>query len=254
LLITAAHSAWGAELSVGVLAMRPGALAEVVVVGSIQGEATFGVTILVELVPRDKAAGALTFTEGFRAAPLGRSQAVSEQDRVVVPGPPLVQGTHSVVDIEPLLDPWPRRGTCSLFDTSESGSILLNGMVDDNGTYVAAPLSFFGSMASFPVLASPDARGVWDVVLSTSAGPSQWEGVATQLVAGTVTVTDDACEADDDCADDDPCTDERCSAGQCEVSRRAGKCLHAEATGEATPAGRVQPSRRPQNAAGESRP
>jgi len=147
-----------AQLSVGSLTMAPGATNSVVVSGAIDGDSTYGVTLFVEILPRSGNAGTVTFT------------------------------TAPPVDITQLTDPWPGAGTFTVFDTNLTGSGALNGAIDDNGTFIPGPLTFSGDLASFPVRASSDAGGTWDVVLSTSSGDSIWEGVTTVRSAGTITV------------------------------------------------------------------
>ena len=93
-----------AELSVGNLIIAPSETGTVEVSGSIAGEETCGVTILLEIVSRAGNVGTLEFT----------------------PAPP--------VDIVQLGDPWPGAGTFSPFDTDLTFSPVLNGSVDDNGT------------------------------------------------------------------------------------------------------------------------
>jgi hypothetical protein len=64
-------------------------------------------------------------------------------------------------------------------------------MVDDDGSWMCgASVDFSGPLASFPVVAGPDADGVWDVWLSTYVGDSRWECVdSTTLINGTITVS-----------------------------------------------------------------
>ncbi len=129
-----------------------------VIEGVINGEPTFGVTILVALSPRPGARGNVTFS----------------------PAPP--------VDITQVSDPWPDVGTFSAFDTDLSGSLTLNGSVDDNETFLADPLVFSGPLASFPITTSSNALGTWDVLLSTSEGDSKWEGAFTALLSGVIEI------------------------------------------------------------------
>jgi sugar lactone lactonase YvrE len=176
------------ELSVGDISMPPSATATVAVSGSIDGHesnATFGVTILVEIVPRCVKTGTLEFT----------------------PAPP--------VDIVQLGSPWPD-GQYTAYDVDLTGSPFLNGSVDDSGG-VAEPVLFSGPLSGFPVVAGADAEGVWDVVLSTPFGDSSWQGLPTTLVAGGLTVTSDTCEPGDECDDGNVCTDDACDeSGACE--------------------------------------
>ena len=182
------------SLSVGSIAMPPGGTAALMVSGDVQDRSTFGVTVLLELVPRAGALGTLEFT----------------------PAPP--------VDITQLGDPWPGVGSFSPFDTDTTASSTLNGGVDDNGTFVAGPLNYSGLLASYPIVASPDATGVWDVKFSTSAGDSSWEGLTTTLLQGTVDVTAGACILDVDCDDSNTCTQDVCTAGICGHTVLTGAC------------------------------
>lgn len=160
LLIVLAQPLHAASLEAGSTTLPAGTSGSVVVTGAIDGEATYGVTILVEIVPRAGNTGSLAFT----------------------PAPP--------TDIMQAGDPWPAAGTFSAYDTDAVGlSASTNGAIDDNGTFVPTPVSYSGALAAFPIAAGPGASGVWDVVLSTPVGDSTWEGVATTFVAGTVTVT-----------------------------------------------------------------
>jgi hypothetical protein len=157
-LLMAAGSVRAATLTVLPVSLDPGAVAPVIVTWTTSDESTFGVTILVQLVPRPGNVGTVTFT----------------------PAPPS--------DIGLAGDPWPGVGTFTTFDTDLTGSDLLNGSVDDNGTFLAEPLTYAGLLTGFPITASLNASGTWDVFLSTTAGDSQWEGLATTLTPGTVTV------------------------------------------------------------------
>ena len=129
--------------------------------GTIADEQTFGIEVVMELVPRAGAHGSLVFT----------------------PAPP--------VDIFEMDDPWPGRGSFSPFDTDMAPGPRFNGFVGDDGVYLPAPVAFDGNLAAFPFEASGDAGGVWDVVLANSAGTSGWVNVPTTLVAGSVTVLGD---------------------------------------------------------------
>lgn len=129
-----------------------------VIEGVINGEATFGVTILVAISPRPGARGEVFFSLA----------------------PP--------VDITQLSDPWPEVGTFTPYDTDLSGSLTLNGSVDDNDKFLADPLVFSGPLASFPITTSNNALGTWDVLLSTSQGDSKWEGASTALLSGVIEV------------------------------------------------------------------
>ena len=177
-MITGAHLAAGADLSVADLALPPGESGKLIVSGQIAGDATFGVTILLEIVPRDGSLGSVSFTPAT--------------------GP-------GEVDIVQVGDPWPGVGSFTAFDTDPTpggtGSPLFNGSIDDNGTFLPEPLTFTGPLAGFPIIASSDARGVWDVLLSTSVGDSLWEGVSTTLIGGVITVAATPCSLDGECDD-----------------------------------------------------
>ena len=154
--------------------MQPGSLGSVRVSGQIDNESTFGVTILLEIVRRFDARGLVIFTP-----------AVTPQD----------------YDIVQIGDAWPGMGGFTPFDTDLSGSFFLNGSIDDNGIFLPQPLTYSGPLTQFGVLASDDAKGVWDVRLVTSFGPSSWEGLSTTLIAGTITVGSATCTVDAECDD-----------------------------------------------------
>ncbi len=146
-------------LSAGNSTIAGGESGNVVVSGNIAGQETYSVTIQVQIFARAGNSGTVTFT----------------------PSPP--------PDIAQLEDPWPEAGTFEAFDTDITGWLIFNGSVDENGDLIARPLTFSGPLSSFPVQASIDAYGVWDVALSTFVGDSLWGGQATTLTPGTITVT-----------------------------------------------------------------
>lgn len=172
-LLMVGAGAHAADLSVGNVTIVQGGMMNVIVSGNIAGESTIGVTIQLEIVPRAGAVGTVEFS------------------------------TAPPTDIVQLGDPWPAAGTFSIFDTELTSSTTLNGVVDDNGSYDSLAVTFSGAMASFPVTASADADGEWDILLSTSEGASTWCGLATTLVSGTVTA----------CPSVDPVTTPTDSAG-----------------------------------------
>ncbi len=145
-----------------------GRTAQVLVSGELDDRMTFGVAVLVELVPREDAAGTVAFT----------------------PAPP--------DDIIQAGDPWPEAGQFTTFDTdfdTDTASSMINGSVDDNGSFEPAPLTFRGALSAFPVLAEEDASGVWDIRLVAGEGaPSFWWGeeIATTLGEGTLRIVDPA--------------------------------------------------------------
>lgn len=227
-VVTGMLPAMAAELSVGDITVRPASSGEIVVSGAIFGESTFGVTVMAEISPRKGSTGTVTFTASLNALPVERdsfieaTRADEPQSVTVVPRVPVIDS-----DIVPSGDPWPNAGSFTRFDTDRTNSTLLNGTVDDNGTFVASPLTFSGALASFPIFVSREATGVWDVRLSTSLGRSGWEGVTTTLRAGTITISADACLSAADCDDRDACTEDACEAGRCSNIKKRGKCDEA---------------------------
>ncbi|NQU21931.1 MAG: PEP-CTERM sorting domain-containing protein [Candidatus Nealsonbacteria bacterium] len=149
--------AQAAELSIGSVIMAPDAVDMLIVSGHIDGESAPSVTCLLEIIPREGNIGILEFT----AAPPG--------------------------DVAQLGDPWLGSGAFVAWDTDESGSWAINGSLCDSGLPPDSVV-YSGELSSFPIVASADAEGIWDVTLSTSLGDSSWEGLTTTLVAGTVRV------------------------------------------------------------------
>lgn len=180
-----------AGFSVASLAMPPASIVDVVVSGVIDGDTTSSASILLEIVGRAGNVGTLEFT--------------------------------ALNDILEIGNPWDAAGTFSAFDVGAPGfSTALNGTV--HGTFNPVPLVFSGDLSAFPVQASLGADGVWDLMLTTFAGDSTWDGVVTGLVGGTVTVTAGACLVDLDCDDADVCTDDVCVAGVCENNNNSVLC------------------------------
>jgi len=213
-----------AELSVGSVLLRPGTDGRVVVSGAAENVATFGFTIMVELVPRAGNVGELEFTRTDRltlskrgSASIHRRSDLAEEVRVIRP-------RTAGDDILEVGDPWPDQGSFSIFDTGQTGSPLLNGAIGDNGTFIASPIQFRGALTAHPIRATADAQGIWDVVLSTSRGDSSWEGLPTTLQAGTVIVSQKACVSRADCNDGDSCTSDSCDAGFCRNVRSEEPC------------------------------
>jgi|GEM_PF-2705844 len=210
-----ASDALAAELSVGKLMMRAGTDGQVVVSGSIAGEATIGVTIRLEIRPRPGSVGTVEFTPVKDTAPLRRGTIAVHHNTTRASEVTVIAGTPADADIVQAGDPWPDQGTFSIFDTDRTNSATLNGTVDDNGTFLPAATQYEGALSAFPIRVSAGASGVWDVVLSTSRGDSSWEGVPTRLHGATVSVSPKACASAEDCGDGDPCTVDRCVAGLC---------------------------------------
>ena len=153
-----AASAPAATLTVQGTSLNSGQNELILVRGSVNNESTFGVNILVELVPRAGATGTLSFT----------------------PAPP--------TDIALAGNPWLGPGTYSPFDTDLTDSAALNGAVLDNGTFEPGPVTYDGLLVGLPIRASVHASGIWDAVLTTSSGDSSWEGLPTTLEPATITV------------------------------------------------------------------
>jgi len=144
-------------LAVDNVVASAGDIVDIEVHGAINGESTFGVTIMVEILTRSDNEGDIWFTA-------------------------------SVEDILQIGDPWFDIGVFSSYDIDLSGSDYLNGTVDDDGNYLSVPVVYSGPLSLFPVQVSEDANGVWDISLSTIVGDSDWEGVETVLRHGTVTI------------------------------------------------------------------
>lgn len=228
--LSAGGGVLAAEMSAGHVTMRPGDSADVIVSGEIEEESTFAWTVMIELVPRSSARGTVTFTTSNAEVMERASAVVIHKTSANVDAVRIEQPQRPDVDIRRQDDVWPDVGNFTAFDTHKAGSARLNGAVDDNGTLVPAPVSFSGALAHFPLVASRNARGVWDVVLSTSVGASNWEGIQTSLIGGTITVSNRVCRGARDCNDRDPCTVDTCRAGQCVHSRNEGTCGEVKAT------------------------
>ncbi|MCH7925304.1 MAG: hypothetical protein IIC51_07195 [Planctomycetes bacterium] len=96
--------------------MPPGSTVTLTVSGDIAGESTFGVTILLEIVPAGGNTGTLEFTPALP------------------------------IDITQLGDAWPGPGTFSAFDTDPGGtnSVTLNGIIDETNNSIHSSLRDFG--------------------------------------------------------------------------------------------------------------
>ncbi|MHC4063080.1 MAG: choice-of-anchor Q domain-containing protein [Planctomycetota bacterium] len=166
-LLGIAATTEAAELSVSSITIGAGQTDAVVVSGDIQGEDCFAISIILEIVPQGGNTGTLEFT----------------------PSGPYPPPTNPPIDIFQINEIWPGVGHFEPLDTGATPSTLVNAAVDDDGDFVAIPLTFTGDIAGFPVVASGDASGVWDVVLD-SFGGSTWDPeVPTTLTAGTITVS-----------------------------------------------------------------
>lgn len=214
-MFASAHCVFAAEMAAGEVRVRPNTVGELAVSGTINGESTFGWTVMVRLVPRSDARGSLEFTSVSQTTAPHRATF-----EVRSPGGQaaniLLHQRHALeMDVRQGEDVWPQVGSFTPFDTDRSGSRVQNGAVDDNGTLLKSSVSFHGVLARFPIRAGQGARGTWDVLLYTGAGASGWEDCDTRLVHGTVTVTPEACSSALQCNDGNPCTSDTCQAGTC---------------------------------------
>ncbi|MFQ5494233.1 MAG: hypothetical protein ACE5EX_02535 [Phycisphaerae bacterium] len=104
----------------------------------------------------------------------------------------------SEADIQQLGDPWPGRGLFSPFDTAPqpdgTGSLLVNGSVDENGTFRPEATVFSGPLTAFPLVAEPGALGEFVASLDTGTLSSGWNddvsGVLGRLASGVVRVVE----------------------------------------------------------------
>lgn len=239
MILLASSYCAAAELSVGDTMVRPNGKGRIVVSGSIDNESTFGVTIMLELVPRPGSVGTIEFTPVRTATPQRRGS-VSIHAMTDRPDEVRVRRTAAAdVDVAEIGDPWPDQGTFSSFDTDRTDSPTLNGVMSDNGTFIASPVAFQGTLSVHPIRVSPDARGIWDVTLATSHGSSGWEGIPTVLRDATIVISSRACASRSDCNDDDDCTVDSCEAGVCRHDRSNNSCVNGK------PVGKRGSSRRP---------
>lgn len=145
----------GPMLSAADLVLPAGRTAEVWVSGEIAGQETIGVTLLVEIASRPGNTGTVEYT----------------------PAPP--------VDITQLGDPWPKTGSFTPFDTDRfSFSETFNGAIDGDGSFLGAPLTYAGLLSAFPIAASSDARGVWDIRLCRNSCATEFERSSWNALAG----------------------------------------------------------------------
>jgi len=143
------------------VSLPAGRTQDILVVGEIDNRETFGVEILLELVPRGGTAGTVIFT----------------------PAPP--------TDILQAGDAWPAAGLFTPFDTDQIAfSTSLNGSVDDNGVVVPQPVTYSGRLTAFPAVADELAAGEWELRLATSQGNSGWVELDSVLIPGTLRVVD----------------------------------------------------------------
>ncbi len=163
---TAGVTIGAASLQAIDMVLPAGRTAEALVRGSITGLSTFSLTVLLEIVPREGVSGTVTFT----------------------PTPP--------VDIVQRGDPWPEGGMFSAFDTDAPAfSDTFNGSVDDDGSFLGDPVTFTGPLTGFGVIASDEAAGVWDLMLTSTSNVGQpvsssWDFLDTTLIHGTLRIVD----------------------------------------------------------------
>ena len=147
------------------MTMPAGRTAEAMVRGSIIGLSTFGLMVILDIVPREGALGTVTFTP-------------------------------TAGDVVQRGDPWPGAGMFNAFDTDSPGfSATLNGSVDDDGGFLVEPVTFTGPLTGFGIIASNDAVGVWDLMLTTTDKngehhSSAWTDLDTTLIHGTLRIVD----------------------------------------------------------------
>ncbi|MHC4092741.1 MAG: choice-of-anchor Q domain-containing protein, partial [Planctomycetota bacterium] len=161
-LLAASATSEAAELAVNSITIGPGQTDAVVVSGDVDVPC-FGVTLMVVISPQGGNTGTSEFT----------------------PGP---------ADIVQLGHPWSTQGAIILFDADDIGFPTENFYSDSNTSFLNEPVTFSGPLASFPVVASSDASGVWDVFLSSVnlALDSTWDAtptISTTRISGTITVS-----------------------------------------------------------------
>lgn len=183
--------AQAATISVSSITLAQNNTSQIVVFGSINGEAADGVTILVELIPQIGAVGMVTF-----------SPAASTLDE----------------DILEISSPF-AGGSFDGLDTNDTFSLFKNGSTRDSGA-TPQPTIFDGALSMFPIVASVDALGVWDIKLriQSPSSASVWNpssSIITTLTEGTITVTESFCNNNDQCNDGNPCTNDVCTSGIC---------------------------------------
>ncbi|MFQ5494553.1 MAG: hypothetical protein ACE5EX_04150, partial [Phycisphaerae bacterium] len=199
--LAGAGAAGAVDISVTSMSIVQGRESTVVVTGSIDGQSASAVELILELQPGPGVIGTLTFTPGGGAAS----------------------------DIVPLLPfPWPG-SVFTTQDTDDNFSLLLNGAgIDSNAN--AVTMTFAGDLAGFPIVASADAVGTWNVLLTASGtgagsrwiGPGNNEVPGQVLNTGTITVTPPACTSNAECDDGNDCTIDVCAVtGLCEQQDEA---------------------------------
>ena len=247
--------AYAANMSIENVVLQAGETGRVVVEGKITGESTFGWTLMLEIHARQGNRGTVTFTPALEGTVLQRPVVHVDEGWDGRTRVRLEQQQRPDVDIAAMQDVWPDGGTFTPFDTQLTGSVTRNGAVDENGTFIPEAISFSGGLASFPIIASPTARGVWDVMLHTSAGTSDWEGIETIRIGGSIAVGVSECANRQECDDRERCTEDTCEHGICKhvpvndacrdwLSRRRGNLTGETAGGTRRGSLRQSPKRR----------
>ncbi len=154
------------QLSVNNLTLAPSATDTLVVSGNVDVP-TAGATIIVVLSPQGGNTGTVTFTPG-------------------------------AVDIVQLGHPWSTQGPLTRLDADDLGFPTENYYADINGSGANQAVVYNGPLAGFPVVASSDATGVWDVSLSSVnfSLDSTWDAnppIVTTRISGTITVMAATC-------------------------------------------------------------
>lgn len=190
-LLFIAGGTHAATISVSSMTMAQNNTSQIIVFGSITGEAADGVTIVVELIPQIGAVGTVAFTP-----------AASVLDE----------------DISEFISPF-AGGSFDSLDTNDTFSLFRNGSTRDSGA-TPRTTTFDGPLTIFPIEASMDALGVWDIKLqiqspSTASVWNPSSSIITTLIEGTITVTESFCNNNDQCSDGNLCTNDVCTAGIC---------------------------------------
>lgn len=200
-----------ADLAVSGVTLAPGSTASVVVSGAIVAELASSIEVVLQIVPQADAVGTVTFTPAVTAGDVDIAQF------------PLPQA-----------DPWAGAGNFIPLDTNMSFSDVLNGATLDNGD-VPVLVTFSGNLFSFPIVASANAVGTWDIRLDNiTALPSGWFGngldpIPGNITNGTITVSQSLCNSNAECNDNDPCTDNICIDFACTFPTNTDPCDDGDA-------------------------
>lgn len=174
------------------LTLVQGQSGNIIISASVNGDLVDGVTLILEIEPTSGAIGTVTFTPA----------ASSLEEDIFELNPPFTGGTVDTLD------------------TNDTLSLLRNGLTHDSG-FLPASTTYNAALASFPIISSADADGLWIIRLVSVAFPtpsSQWNpstSVTTTLVEGTITVSPPFCNGDAECDDFNLCTNDNCVSGRC---------------------------------------